>query len=99
MLTQLSSLPSHNPHRCFVAAGYYIWRDNGLASGRCLGFEDNRGQQMSSSAMRLWVPFAYDAALVMMHGLHRYIEGGGDPDQLGAQDLFRAMTNVSFDGT
>ena len=75
------------------AAGYYIWRENGLANGRCLGFDVNK-----SPAINTYAPFAYDAAMAMMRGLHAFIEGGGDPDKLTAKALFNEMTKVSFDG-
>ena len=75
------------------AAGYYIWRENGLANGRCLGFDVNK-----SPAINTYAPFAYDAAMAMMRGLHAFIEGGGNPDKLTAKTLFNEMTKVSFDG-
>ena len=48
--------------------------------------------------MGVFAPFAYDATIAMMRGLHAFIEGGGDADELTANDLFEAMTDVSFDG-
>ena len=74
------------------AAGYYIWREHGLANGRCLGFDVN------NQSIGVFTPFAYDATMAMMRGLHAFIEAGGRPDELTAKDLFGAMTNVSFDG-
>ena len=76
------------------AAGYYIWRERGLANGRCFGFDVKQSPEMGT-----YTPFAYDAAMTMMRGLHTFIKGGGRPDKLTAKDLFGAMTKVSFDGT
>lgn len=51
-----------------------------------------------SPAINTYAPFAYDAAMAMMRGLHAFIEGGGNPDKLTAKTLFNEMTKVSFDG-
>ena len=102
---------------CSGAVDYrlrYIWREDGKPQGRCCGIDfeqagrkwranecSNDDPVCTSAAISLYVPFAYDAAIALAHGLDDLVERQGLRSKgITADRLFRAMTqrNSTFEG-
>lgn len=103
------------------ATGHYIWRKDGEIDGLCCGVDFQQAAQKRragvcvddcddriclSAAVTLYTIFAYDAAMIMAHGLDRLLNSGHDPYSATANELATAMRqstlsgasgNVSFD--
>ena len=95
------------------ATGHYIWRENGAKNGRCYGIDFRQAAQIwsqndkcgnsdpicQSAAITLYVPFAYDAAIALAHGLHEllYVDGIR-PDEITEKALSDAIRNSTFEG-
>ena len=95
------------------ATGRYIWRENGAKNGRCYGIDfrkagqiwsqngqcDNDDRICQSAAITTYVPFAYDAAIALAHGLHQLLSLDGiRPDEITAKALSDAIRNSTFEG-
>ena len=87
------------------ATGRYIWREDGTEQGRCCGIDfekaghkwsakkcSNGNPVCTSAAISLYVPFAYDAAIALAHGLDDLVQRQGlRSDAITADRLLRAI--------
>ena len=95
------------------ATNHYIWRQDGKVNGACCGIDfqqaaekrrkgtcvDNRNNSTCASALAgLYTTFAYDAAMVMAHGLDRLVQRGVDPYSASANELAMAMRQSTLSG-
>ena len=92
------------------ATGHYIWRKDGYVNGSCCGIDFQQAAEKrrtgtcgdegicSSAAATQYETFAYDAAMVMAHGLDRLVRRGLDPYSAGANELATAMRQSSLYG-
>ena len=92
--------------------GYYLWREDGLRDGQCLGidFDTARAKRASATcgtddpvcdSASIWhyMPFVYDSVIAMASGLDQLLEREGVPvaDITGPQ-LIDAIVRRPFDG-
>ena len=95
------------------ATGSYIWREDGLKDGRCFGIDFEQVAQKHSAGkcndtdsvsvceyteLAGFVPYAYDAAIALAHGLHKLVNNGVDPADMTASLVFEAIRSSSFKG-
>ena len=94
------------------ATGRYIWREDGQKQGRCCGIDfeqagrkrrankcSNDDPVCTSAAISTYVPWAYDAAIALAHGLDQLVHRQGlRSDEITADLLSQAMINSSFEG-
>ena len=91
------------------ATGRYIWRENGQENGRCCGIDFQQAAQKRrankcndddpiclSAKISTYVPFSYDAAIALAHGLDRVLRNGQSPYNTTA--LSQAIRQSSFKG-
>ena len=109
-----SMLPNGTRTKCSDAVdttGRYIWRENGAKDGECCGIDFEQAAQKqrankcsnddpicTSAAMSTYVPFAYDAAIAMAHGIDRLLGDGVNPNKITADLLFKAVQQSTFRG-
>ena len=94
------------------ATGRYVWREDGEKDGRCFGldFQEARRQNCrkdgsktndkvcESTRISQYVPYAYDAAIALAHGLDKLLKEGVTPNEMTASRLSEAIRNSPFEG-
>ena len=90
----------------------YVWREDGEKGGRCFGldFQEARRQHCrtnnskrndkvcESTRISQYVPYAYDAAIALAHGLDKLLKEGVPPNEMTVSRLSRAIRNSPFEG-
>ena len=92
------------------ATGNYIWRENGAENGRCCGIDFEQAKRKRDEGvcndtvvcevtkLSGHVPFAYDAAIALAHGLDKLVKEGVAPNEMTASRLSRAIRESPFEG-
>ena len=93
------------------ATGDYIWRENGARDGRCCGIDFEQAKRKRDAKecndedfvcgvtkLSGYVPYAYDAAIALAHGLHKLVNEGFDLANMTAGPLSRAIRESPFKG-
>ena len=94
------------------ASRRYIWRENGAKNGRCCGIDFQQAARKTlnnsdcqedpvcaSAALSYHVPFVYDAAIALAHGLDRLVDQGiNSSDKITAGVLSKAIRESTFQG-
>ena len=94
------------------ATGRYVWREDGEKDGRCFGLDFQEARQQNcrtdksktndevcvSTRISQYVPYAYDAAIALAHGLDKLVKEGVSLDKMTAGRLSEAIRNSPFEG-
>ena len=91
------------------ATGRYIWREDGKKEGRCCGIDfEQAGEKWrakkcshgnslcATAAITPYVPFTYDAAIALAHGLDKLVHNRSA--KITADLLSEAIIKSSFEG-
>ena len=92
-------------------AGSYIWREDGEENGRCCGidFEQAKRKRNTNTCtsgdlvcgvtkVSGFVPYAYDAAIALAHGLDKLVKEGVGPNEMTASVVSQAIKESEFEG-